>query len=83
MSWVSAAEVIPAADIFLSTSLNEGISFSLIEALSTEIPVVAVKAGSISEIVKDQENGFLTTDSVDEIVYKYQMHFNYIARINA
>jgi glycosyltransferase involved in cell wall biosynthesis len=61
LSWVDAAEVIPAADVFLSTSLNEGIPYSLLEVLSAGVPVVAVESGAISEIIQDKVNGFLTS----------------------
>lgn len=67
LSWVDAAEVIPAADIFLSTSLNEGIPYSLIEVLSAGVPVVAVESGAISEIIQHKENGFLTSKVPAEI----------------
>ena len=67
LSWVDAAAVIPAADVFLSTSLNEGIPYSLLEVLSAGVPVVAVESGAISEIIQDKENGFLTSKVPAEI----------------
>jgi glycosyltransferase involved in cell wall biosynthesis len=67
LSWVDAAEVIPAADVFLSTSLNEGIPYSLLEVLSAGVPVVAVQSGAISEIIQDKVNGFLTSKEPAEI----------------
>ena len=67
LSWVNAADVIPAADIFLSTSLNEGIPYSLLEVLSAGVPVVAVESGAISEVIHDKVNGFLTSKEPTEI----------------
>ena len=67
LSWVDAAEVIPAADIFLSTSLNEGIPYSLLEVLSAGVPIVAVESGAIAEIIQDKVNGFLTSKEPAEI----------------
>jgi glycosyltransferase involved in cell wall biosynthesis len=67
LSWVDAAEVIPVADIFLSTSLNEGVPYSLLEVLSAGVPVVAVESGAIAEIIKDKVNGFLTSKEPTEI----------------
>jgi glycosyltransferase involved in cell wall biosynthesis len=67
LSWVDAAEIIPAADIFLSTSLNEGVPYSLLEVLSAGVPVVAVESGAIAEIIKDKVNGFLTSKEPTEI----------------
>ena len=70
LSWVDAAEVIPAADVFLSTSLNEGIPYSLLEVLSAGVPVVAVESGAISEIIRDKANGFLTSKDPAEIAHQ-------------
>jgi glycosyltransferase involved in cell wall biosynthesis len=67
LSWVSAADVIPAADIFLSTSLNEGVPYSLLEVLSAGVPIVAVKSGAIAEIINSEVNGILTSKDVREI----------------
>ena len=67
LSWVNAAEVISAADVFLSTSLNEGIPYSLLEVLSAGVPVVAVQSGAISEIIQDKVNGYLTSKEPAEI----------------
>ena len=60
-------EVIPTADIFLSTSLNEGIPYSLLEVLSAGVPVVAVESGAIAEIIQNKVNGFLTSKEPAEI----------------
>lgn len=70
LSWVDAAEVIPAADVFLSTSLNEGIPYALLEVLSAGIPIVAVQSGAIAEIIQDKVNGFLTSKEPAEIANK-------------
>ncbi len=67
LSWVDAAEIIPAADIFLSTSLNEGIPYSLLEALSAGVPVVAVESGAVAEIIKNPGIGILTSKNPTEI----------------
>ena len=67
LGFVDAAKVIPAADIFLSTSLNEGIPYSFLEVLSAGVPIVAVKSGAIEEIIADGLNGFLVSQDPDEI----------------
>jgi glycosyltransferase involved in cell wall biosynthesis len=67
LSWVDAAEVIPAADFFLSTSLNEGVPYSLLEVLSAGVPVVAVESGAVAEIVENGRNGILTSPDPTKI----------------
>jgi glycosyltransferase involved in cell wall biosynthesis len=61
LGWVDAEEVIPVADVFLSTSLNEGVPYSLIEVQSCGIPIVAVNSGAIAELITDGVTGILTT----------------------
>lgn len=47
------------ADVFLSTSLFEGMSNSVMEALSFSLPVVATSAGDMEYLVKDDFNGYI------------------------
>jgi glycosyltransferase involved in cell wall biosynthesis len=67
LGWVDAAEVIPVADVFLSTSLNEGVPYSLIEVQSCGIPIVAVNSGAISELITDGVSGVLTKPDSSEL----------------
>jgi len=60
VGWQDPAEVIPAADIFMSTSANEGIPYSILEAQSWGLPVVSVRAGAVEEVVREGETGFVT-----------------------
>lgn len=58
-------------DIFLSTSLHEGMPYSLIEALSVGLPIVATNVTGNNEIVKDNYNGYLfPAGNVDMAVEK-------------
>jgi glycosyltransferase involved in cell wall biosynthesis len=70
VDWVNAEDVIPVADIFLSTSLNEGVPYSLIEVLSGGVPVVAIESGAIAEIIENGVNGILTSQDPSEIAEK-------------
>lgn len=49
------------ADIYLSTSLFEGTSNSIMEALDASLPVVATNVGDNNQLVKDGYNGYITT----------------------
>jgi glycosyltransferase involved in cell wall biosynthesis len=54
------ADILSAIDVFVLTSLWEGLPVAALEALSSSKPVVATNTGGISEVVADGENGFLT-----------------------
>lgn len=51
--------VYQASDVVVSSSTSESFGFSLAEAASCQIPIIATNAGSQSLIVKDNVNGFL------------------------
>lgn len=47
------------ADIFVLTSLSEGMPSVILEAMSCGLPVIASNVGGNNELVKEGENGFL------------------------
>lgn len=62
-------------DIFINVSISEGIPVSIMEAMSAGIPVIATNVGGVSEIVKNNYNGFLlekdfTIKSCTENIHK-------------
>lgn len=46
-------------DIYISTSLFEGLSNSIMEAMANSLPIVATDVGDNNELVIDGQNGFL------------------------
>lgn len=52
-------EYLAQADIYLSTSLFEGLSNSIMEGMSFSLPIVATNIGDNCELVKEGSNGFL------------------------
>ncbi|MBN4065321.1 glycosyltransferase family 4 protein [Desulfocapsa sp. AH-315-G09] len=46
-------------DVYINTSVHEGIPMSVLEAMSYGLPVVVPEVGGFPEIVKDGEQGFL------------------------
>lgn len=55
----NVAELERGADIYLSTSIFEGTSNSIMEALNYSLPVVATDVGDNKFLVKDGESGYL------------------------
>lgn len=52
-------DIVRDADIYLSTSLFEGTSNSIMEAMNWSLPVVATDVGDNKYLVKNCENGYL------------------------
>lgn len=63
-------EILAISDIFVLTSLWEGLPRSIIEAMCCAVPVVANGVDGVREIIKDNETGFLVepfkTDKMSE-----------------
>ena len=55
-----------ASDVFIFSSLTETQGIVVIEAMTSGLPVVAIKSNGIEDIIQNGENGILTENSVDE-----------------
>jgi glycosyltransferase involved in cell wall biosynthesis len=64
---VNAEKILLAADVFVSTSANEGIPYSLLEAQLAGLPIIAIDSGAISEILENNVDGFLVEESEEVI----------------
>jgi glycosyltransferase involved in cell wall biosynthesis len=49
--------LLPAADLYVSSSISEGVSLTILEAMATGIPVVATAVGGTPEVVPDEAAG--------------------------
>ena len=52
-------DILKTCNIYLSTSLYEGLSNSIMEAMVAGIPVIATNVGDNSYLIKDDYNGFI------------------------
>jgi len=68
LGWQDAKSVLPIADIFLSTSENEGMPIALIEAQLAAIPVVVTNVGSVPEVILHNKSGIICSKSNDELI---------------
>jgi glycosyltransferase involved in cell wall biosynthesis len=68
LGWQEAKNILPIADIFLSTSENEGIPIVMIEAQLAGIPIVTTNVGSVPEVVLDNKTGILCDRSEKQLI---------------
>ena len=54
-----AARLLKGFDVFVLPSLKEGLPYTILEAFSAGVPVVATSVGGIPDIVEHQKNGLL------------------------
>ncbi len=59
------ADLLHAADLFLLTSISEGIPVTLIEAMAAGLPIVSTDVGGVGEVVDDGTTGFLAPSGDD------------------
>lgn len=55
------------ADIFIQTSRYEGFGLTLIEAMASSLACVSFPAGVATEVIKNEENGFLVSNTNEMI----------------
>jgi glycosyltransferase involved in cell wall biosynthesis len=58
--------ILAAADLFLLTSISEGIPLTLLEAMAAGRPPVATRVGGVSEVVEDGATGVLVPAGDDQ-----------------
>ena len=54
-----AASFLAGLDLFLSTSISEGLPLSAIQAMVAKLPVIATRCGGYEGLVNHRENGWL------------------------
>ena len=52
-------EIVGASDLFLLPSEHESFGMAALEAMASEVPVIATRAGGLPEVVADGETGYL------------------------
>jgi len=65
----NVGQYLQATDVFVFPSSAEGLSNSLLEAMATELPIVATNIGGTEEVIEHEKNGILVEPgNVDALV---------------
>lgn len=56
-----ARSYLPGLDVYVNSSISEGISLTILEAMAAGVPVVATRVGGTPEIVTEQEGRLVPT----------------------
>ncbi len=56
-----AYKYLPAFDIFVLPSVKEGFAWTILEAMSAKVPVIATNVGAAPEIIENKNNGLLVS----------------------
>ena len=64
-------ELLEKADIYLSTSIFEGTSNSIMEGMNANLPIVATKVGDNDQLISHNINGFLCNIKETDTISKY------------
>src|SRR5262249_17268086 len=51
--------LLPCCDLFVLSSISEGLSFAILEAMAAGLPIVATRVGGNCQLVEDGINGLL------------------------
>lgn len=74
----NASQYIKAFDIFLMSSIKEGLPYNLLEAAYVGIPTIATTVGGIPEIIDDMKTGILIQPKKsNEIEYAIEFILNH------
>ena len=63
------AELLKKSDLFLFSSKSETQGIVLLEAMSHGVPVVAVEASGVRDVVRNQYNGYQTEEEEDAFIH--------------
>jgi glycosyltransferase involved in cell wall biosynthesis len=58
-------QLLPAADLYVSSSISEGISITILEAMAAKVPVVATAVGGTPEVLPTPGDGGMLVPSRD------------------
>jgi glycosyltransferase involved in cell wall biosynthesis len=71
VDWVNQqalVELITQADLYIQSSVSEGLPRTILEAMALGMPIISTNVGSISGLVKNEVNGILIDDIESDLL---------------
>jgi glycosyltransferase involved in cell wall biosynthesis len=65
-----AAKLLKAFDFYICSSVKEGLSYTIIEAMIAGLPIIATKVGGNNELVQHEKTGLLVQSKNPEAIVK-------------
>lgn len=72
IDWLSQNELnklVVGCDLYIQSSVSEGVPRAIIEAMAMKMPIISTKAGSVEGVLVDNYNCLLIDDPLNEIEY--------------
>jgi colanic acid/amylovoran biosynthesis glycosyltransferase len=81
VSSLEVMEHLNKADVFLLSSIYEGVANAALEAMAMEVPLVTTKAGGMAEVVHHKQNGMIVecfnglaiADAIEELLVSREL----------
>ena len=67
------SKLLSISNLLIATSTREGFGINLVEALASNLPVIAVDNRGHREIIIDGINGFIIQNNLDNLLYVFNM----------
>ncbi|BCE01400.1 glycosyltransferase family 4 protein [Marinicellulosiphila megalodicopiae] len=80
----SIPKIIASMDLVCALSVNEGFGLTVLEALSSQVPVVATNAGAWKDIIVEEKNGFVVdVGSASQLIEKLEYCYSNLNQLKS
>jgi len=69
------AELLAHADVFVLSSIAEGIPMTVLEAMASSLPIISTDVGGLAELITSDENGYLVEKQNTEQLFRAMKNY--------
>ena len=70
------SKILKITNISLSASFREGLPVNVLEAMASGVPVIAANCRGVRELIKDEVNGYIVENNVEDFLSKILKIYN-------